>query len=60
MKDDNILKEKSLAFGIRIVRLAKYFIRKKPFIIKSYFHGFCGLAFEGCGILRLGINGKHS
>ena len=28
MKDDNILKEKSLAFGIRIVRLAKYFIRK--------------------------------
>ena len=28
MKDDNILKEKSLAFGIRIVRLAKYFIKK--------------------------------
>ena len=28
MKDDNILKEKSLVFGIRIVRLAKYFIKK--------------------------------
>ena len=28
MKTDNVLKDKSLMFGIRIVRLSKYFIRQ--------------------------------